>query len=288
MLDSPMPEDYDFNAAIVHQNRVCEIDLLYLTSSQVQRLASAMQDQFPALTHLTFGFSDDYGRPAPALPDGFLGGSAPHLQSFGLHSISFPALPNLLLSATDLVHLTLRDIPHSGYISPDTIVTCLAVMANLKSLIIEFESPRSPPPWERRHPSPPTRIALSALTRFEFQGVSEYLEDLVAQIDSPLLDTIQITFFHQLLFDLPQLAQFMRRTTKFQTLNEAHMDFDYHGVQVGSLPSSLSFDEKSGLRWIGNSHLWRRSSRRSSLPSTWWSTSTSTGLNICHHNGKTP
>jgi hypothetical protein len=58
-----MPEDYDFDAAIVHHNRVCEINLLHLTSSQLQRLASAMQEQFPALIHLMLGFFD-YSGPA--------------------------------------------------------------------------------------------------------------------------------------------------------------------------------------------------------------------------------
>ena len=65
-----MPEDYDFDAAIVHQNHVCEINLSYLTRSQLQRLASAMQVQLPRLNHLLLGSLDD-GHPAPALPDGF-------------------------------------------------------------------------------------------------------------------------------------------------------------------------------------------------------------------------
>ena len=104
------------------------------------------------------------------------------------------------------------------------------------------------PTRERRHPPPPTRTVLPALTHFEFQGVSEYLEDLVARIDAPLLDSICITFLHQLIFDISQLAQFMRRTTRFQALNEAHVDFDYYGVLVESLPPTRTFDEKSGLR----------------------------------------
>jgi hypothetical protein len=57
-----------------------------------------------------------------------------------------------------------------------------------------------------------------------------------------------ITFFHQLIFDIPQLAQFMRRTTRFQALNEVHVDFDYSGVQVGYLPPTRTVDGKSGLR----------------------------------------
>jgi hypothetical protein len=248
MVDLPMPEDYDFDAAIVHHNRVCEINLRHLTSSQLKRLASAMQEQFPALIHLMLGYASNYSRPALALSDGFLGGSAPLLQSLRLHSIPFPALPKLLLSATHLVYLALVGIPHSGYISPEAIVTGLAVLTNLKSLTIEFESPLSRPDRENRRPPPPRRIILPALARFEFQGVSEYLEDLVARIDAPFLDSIWITFFHQLIFNIPLLAQLLRRTTSFGALNEAHVDFDYSGVQIESLPPTRTFDEKSRLR----------------------------------------
>jgi hypothetical protein len=247
MVDLPMPEDYDFDAAIVHHNRVCEINLRHLTSSQLKRLASAMQEQFPALIHLMLGYASNYSRPALALSDGFLGGSAPLLQSLRLHSIPFPALPKLLLSATHLVYLALVGIPHSGYISPEAIVTGLAVLTNLKSLTIEFESPLSRPDRENRRPPPPRRIILPALARFEFQGVSEYLEDLVARIDAPFLDSIWITFFHQLIFNIPLLAQLLRRTTSFGALNEAHVDFDYYGLVVRSLPLPRISDEKSGL-----------------------------------------
>jgi hypothetical protein len=248
MADWSMPEDYDFNAAIVHHNRVSVISLFQLTSLQLRQLVSAMQEQFPELIHLTLHFDGYYRRRAPALPNGFLGGSAPRLQYLMLDSIPFPALPNLLLSATHLVHLTLQRIPHSGYFSPKEIVTSLAVSTNLKSLTIEFESPLSRPNHESRHPPPPTRIVLPTLTHFQFKGVSEYIEDLVAQIDAPSLDTISITFFHQLIFDIPQLAQFMGRTTRFQEPNEVHVDFDLHGVNVDALPLTWAFGGKSGLR----------------------------------------
>jgi hypothetical protein len=42
------------------------------------------------------------------------------------------------------------------------------------------------------------------------------LEDLVARIDAPILDSLQICFFHQLIFDTPQLAQFVARTPNIQ------------------------------------------------------------------------
>ena len=245
--DRFLPE-YDLNTAIVHYSRVREINLLNLISLQLQRLALAMREQFPALIHLTLHFADYDRRLALDLPNEFLGGSAPRLQSLELTSVSFPALPKLLLSATELVRLTLWNIPHSGYVSPEAITTGLAVLANLESLTLEFMSPLSRPNRATRRPPPPTRKVLPALTRFRFRGASEYLEDLVARIDAPFLDSICITFFHQLIFDIPQLAQFMGRTTRFQALNEAHVEFTYPVVQVGYLPQIRTFDETSGLR----------------------------------------
>lgn len=38
MVDYPMPEDYDFDAAVANHNHVYEIDLFRLSNSQLQRL----------------------------------------------------------------------------------------------------------------------------------------------------------------------------------------------------------------------------------------------------------
>ena len=255
-----IPEDYNFDAAAVHRNRVCEISLNYLTSRQLQRLASAMQEQLPALIHLKLGCEVHYNPSTIALPDAFLDGSAPQLQSLELNSIAFPALQKLLSSATHLVHLKLWDIPHSGYFSPEAIVARLAVLVNLKSLIIGFKSPLSRPDRRSQRLPPKTRTVLPALTRFEFRGVSEYLDDFVSRIDAPLLDSIWITFFHQLIFDVPQLSQFMRRPARVGALEEAHVDFNHSDVQVGSLPPSQTFDDKSRLRISCRKADWQLSS----------------------------
>jgi len=245
-----MLEDRAFDAAVVPHNRVREINL-YLTSPQssyrFQQLVPAMRKQFPALIHLKLSSDVSLG-PAPPLPDGFFSGSASRLQSLELRCVKFPALPKFLLSATDLVELTLRNIPLSGYISPEAIVTGLAALTNLKSFIITFDYILSLPNRVNRRPPPSTCIPLPALTHFEFQGFSEYLEDLVARIDTPLLASIWITYFHQHIFDSAQLAQFMGRTTRFQALNEAHVDIGYDPFQVGSLPPTRTSDEKSRLR----------------------------------------
>ena len=271
IMNKVMPEGYEFDhfdAAIVHPDRVHEINLHSLTSSQLKRLASAMHEQFPALIHLLLDSDSGRRKPAPALPDGFLGGAAPRLQSLELRGIPFPALPKLLLSTTDLVRLTLWGIPPSGYNSPEAIATGLAALANLKSLTIEFQSPQSRPDQESRRPPAPTRIVLPVLTHFEFHGASEYLEDLVARIDAPLLDSIFITFFHQLIFDIPQLAQFMRRTmTRFQAINEPHVSFDDYGVRIESLPPTQTTGGESVLRISCGELDWQLSSLLQVLPS---------------------
>ena len=259
MVDLPMPKDYDFDAAIVHRNRVCDINLFHLSSSHLLRLASAMQDQFPALIHLMLDFANYHGTPAPALPDGF---SAPRLQTLNLQYIPFPTLPKLLLSATDLVDLSLTGIPQTGYFTPVALVAGLNVSANLKSLTIDFESPLSRPNRESRHPLPTTRSVLPALTYFYFHGVSEYLEDVVARIDAPLLCSINITFFNQLIFDIPQLSQFLERATKLKAFNnsEACVGFYSSAVLFGSPPWTRSFDEGFELMISSKKLDWQLSS----------------------------
>ena len=98
--------DRHFGAAIVHRERVCEIDF-FVPSLELQRLAPALQKPFPALIRLSLA-SECY--PTPVLPDGFLGGSAPSLRSLELNKIPLPALPRLLSSATNLVSFSLRNI----------------------------------------------------------------------------------------------------------------------------------------------------------------------------------
>jgi hypothetical protein len=66
-------------------------------------------------------------------------------------------------------------------------VTYLSALKRLESLGLEFESPRSRPYLENRRP-PLTRALLPVLHQMSFNGVSDYLEDLMARIDAPQLD----------------------------------------------------------------------------------------------------
>ena len=229
-------------AALEHNDRVCDIRFWHLTSSGLEEVLAAMQQPFPALTHLVMLLKDQDETP-PVVPESSLGGFAPRLQELWFQHFSFPGLPTLLLSATGLVNLHLSRIPHSGYISPEAMVCCLSTLTRLKELSLGFKSPLSRPV---RRPHPPTRSILLTLTFFRFQGVSEYLEDLVARIDAPLLNRFEIKFFHQLIFDTPQLAQFLAHTPNTRLPVEVHILFSDRSVEVRS-PRSFPRDFSLGI-----------------------------------------
>ena len=224
-------------AALEHNDRIRQLELINLPSSQLEEVLAAMQQPFLAVEYLYLVS----GNETPVVPASFLGGSAPQLQILWLKSIPFPGLPKLLLSATHLVELHLQNIPHSGYFSPEAIVTALSALTRLQGFSIEFKSPQSRPGW-RRCPPPSTRTLLLALTRFVFKGVSEYLDALVARIDAPQIDKLDINFFHQLIFATPQLTQFIRRTPKFKASDHARMQFFEWRVRISTLDEALRLE----------------------------------------------
>ena len=217
-------------AALGQSNRVCLVNLWGLAGSQLEEVLVAMQVPFPELTELLLRSN---GETVQVIPDSFLDGSAPRLRYFSLHGIPFPGLPNLLLSATHLVSLHLSNIPHSGYISPEAIASLLSVLSSLKLLSLEFQSPQSRPDREIRRPPPSVIPTLSSL---RFKGAIEYLEDLVTRIDAPQLERMNITFFNQIDFNTPRLAEFINRTPKL-TKPDAHLQFDDYCVRVALRPA---------------------------------------------------
>jgi hypothetical protein len=201
-------------AALEHNDRVCEIELHYLSNPELERVmdSAAMQKSFPELADLHLGMNEHDESP-PILPDSSLGGTAPRLRSLQLINVSFLGLPKLLLSATHLVNLDLFRIPRSGYIPPEAMATSLSALTSLEYLRLRFRFPRPRPALGSRRPPPPppTRSILPSLTKIIFKGASEYLEDILARIDTPRLDGLHVTFFNQIIFDTPQLVQFIGR-----------------------------------------------------------------------------
>ena len=217
-------------ATLRQHNRVCKIYYYHWQSQDfLLEEFAAMNEPFPMLTSLKL-FSS--GQNVPVLPNSFLGGSAPRLRLLDLKGIPFPSIAKLLSSTTNLVRLSLWDIPHSGYIAPETIIPCLSMLPRLESLTLGFKYPRSHAHRASRHPPPLTHLILLNLTFFGFRGEVEYLEDILSQIETPILNRSDFCFFNQLVFDSPLLGNFIRRTETFMTLHVARVELFSWAVVV--------------------------------------------------------
>ena len=223
--DSPSGLDHNIEAALKHNDRICQIK--FVSVWYIERIFAALEEPFPALTDLELWSIDDDAPPIYPSTVKFLGGSS-RLRSLELGGITIPGLSELLSSLSDLVELriNLTSGPESGFPSPKEIVAGVSALTKLKLFALEFqfETPRE---RESQH-APPTRAVLPALSSFEFKGVSVYLEDLLALIDAPKLDHVDVALFsfNQVIFDTPQLLQFINHIAKLQIPVKAHIGFD--------------------------------------------------------------
>ena len=219
-------------AELEHNDRIrgIKIYLKPYAMQEIEKLWTAMQVSFPELT--TLHLLHDDSSSVPVLSDSFLRGSAPRLRYLFLMSIPIPGIPKLLLSATHLVELRLYNTPHSGYISPEAMVTCLSALTSLQLLQLEFQSPQSCPDLESVPPFLPTRFVLPTLATFWFKGACEYLEEFVARIDAPQVYKLEITFFNDIHFDTPELTQFISRTPTLGVYDEARLIFNVRHAVV--------------------------------------------------------
>jgi hypothetical protein len=239
-------------AALKLNHRVSGIYLEKTSESAWEAFAPLMQHPFPILTHL-------WVQPYLYLPventisRSFLGGSAPSLRDLVLIGVPFSALPELLLSTTNLVRLWYDNIPRSGYILPQAMVTGLSALTRLESLSLTFSSPHSFQGRPIPIPHPHTRTLLPALTYLRFRGDVDYVEDLVAQIDTPLLEEMVITLFGQEVLDVSQLAKFVRRADKLSFLDRAEVAFSSSCISVTFLQELLvgRFDPNTLMLYLG-------------------------------------
>ena len=236
-------------AALRQHNRVCKIDYYHqqFQDSFLEEFA-AIDEPFPALTDLQLS-SFQQGN-VPVLPDSFLGGSAPRLRSLNLVGIPFPSVGKLLASTTNLVRLSLCRIPHSGYITHKSIVSCLSILPRLKAFSLGFQYPQSHAHRGLGRPPPPlTRSVIPNLNFLYFYGNIEYLEDILSHIETPLLTQSEFHFFNQLVFDTPLLGHFFRHTEALMTIHRAHVEFSTCAVVATFLgQEEMANNDREDLR----------------------------------------
>jgi hypothetical protein len=205
--------------ALRHPDRVCEVELV-LSSSLIGSIVPVIQEPFPVLECIRITIKN--AARSPRLISGpFLGGTAPRLKEVKLDGVAFPfpTIRQVLSSAANnLVQLCLSNIPDAGYFSPDALASCLSTLAQLQQLNIDFHSPSSRP--ISKACSAPERVILPSLSILNFHGASEYLEEFVAQVDFPALTFINIEFFSQLIFRIPQFCHFISRVNALKSPTE--------------------------------------------------------------------
>jgi F-box-like len=228
----------DILAGLKHSDRIHEI-ILPISSSMLAKSATLVWT-FPELERLDISSPDDQ---FTVLPHGFLGGSTPtskKLHHITMERISFPTLPQLLMSSRDLVYLSLGpDIfTGEGFIPSDTLASSLSTATRLEFLHIypplglphkfrqicrrRRRSHILTPEQRSTHSgsSFPNLVILPSLVNIDFDGSHDYLEDLVSRIYAPFLLYITVRIHQKGTqpLHLPQLHQFLSRTECLRSL----------------------------------------------------------------------
>ena len=246
-------DEAGISALLDHPARLFEVQLT-ATAPIMEKMATMglTQQPFSALEYLHLSARTELEL---VLPSEF--GGTPSLRTLWIVGLALPSLPRLLSLAQNLVSLQLEEIPSIGY-TIEAFLISLPAMTRLKTLRIHFLLPPSRPVLLSIPQSSEGRSVLRSLNHIDFHGTSEYLECLLATIDTPFLKSIHITFFNQLIFRIPQLSQFIHRTETQQSPNQATIY--YFGADISVTLSQAGMPHHFALRILCKQLDWQISS----------------------------
>ena len=202
--------------------------VLQAPSSRFRIWLESMNKPFPKLLDLSL-LSTTLEEMGPILPETL---QAPYLRCLSLHGISLSTGLPFLSSAIALSTLSLTHIGASSYFPPGHLVIQLQGLLHLEELSIGFAVPIPPPGSEGELlPVPNLPVTLPTLRRLTFGGVDVYLDNLVAQINTPLLEQLTVTLFFDLTYTLVNLNEFIRRTEGFRCLT-VQVIFNSDGASI--------------------------------------------------------
>ena len=169
---------------------------------------------------------------------------APNLRHLSLQGIGLPKGSPLLSSAIALSTLSLTHIRPSCYVPPGHLVTQLKNLPHLEELSIGFAV--LPSIEGDLLPALILPVALPALRRLTFRGMDAYLNDLAAQINTPLLERLSLTLHFDITFTLVKLAEFIYRIKGFSRL-VVRVIFSKGGVSIDAGHIEQQGDGKSSF-----------------------------------------
>ena len=237
-------DEVNIYLGLEQHDRIRRVDL-QAPSSSFHPWLLQMNQLFPRLVELfLLSTTTETDKMSPVLPETF---QAPNLRHLSLHGIGLPTGLPLLSSAIALSTLSLTYIRPSCYFPPGHLVTQLKGLPHLEELSIGFtvlpirEGELLPPPI--------LPVTMPALRRLTFRGVDDYLENLVAQINAPLLERLTLTLLFDVTFTLVNLTKFIHRTEGFRWL-VARVIFNKDGVSIYA-----GYNEQVEQLGVGKSNL---------------------------------
>ena len=232
------PDEEGIILALRHRDRVRRIRLRK-SIPVLQKIINSLNGEFPVLEYLYVRYRK-FLRPMVEhntslnLPETF---RAPHLRHLLLRNFDIPIESPVLTTMGNLVTLSLSTIPSSAYFHPNALLERLSHMPQLEILGITFHSYYPSRDVERQMLSMPimTHVTFPNLRWLAFQGASAYLEALLPWVAIPLLEKLQVYFFNQLTYSIPQLQQFMSTAENFR-LKTATLNFRKDYLHVKAYP----------------------------------------------------
>ena len=252
-------------------DRVCRVDL-QAPSSSFRAWLGQMNQVFPRLGDLSLLSTSTEEN--LVLPETF---QAPDLRRLTLHGIGLSTRSTLNFSAIALSTLSLTHIGASSYLSPGHLVKQLQGLPYLEKLSIGFAIPIPLTSTEGKLlPAPIPPVPLPSLRRLTFRGVGVYLDNLVAHINAPLLEQLDLTLLFELDFTLVNLTGFIRRTEGYASrCPDFRVKFKKDGVYVDAGHEKLSYHEPWRIKTL--------SVRVNCEPLDW---QMETALQVCRALGK--
>lgn len=215
--------------ALRHRDRVCRIRLR-MPVPDLQRFIMALDGRFPMLEYLYILPLLNYDM-SLVFPKSF---QAPYLRHLVLERFTSAMGSPLLTNAMDLVTLSLQ-FERSFYLGPNNLLQLLSLMPQLETLRIIFY-PIIPHLGRPLLDSPSiTPITLPSLRWFAFRGASAYLEELLPQMTTPILEKLQIFFLNEPTFSVPPLLELMS-TSENLSFSSARFRFDDWCVIIKAYP----------------------------------------------------
>jgi len=195
---------------------------LQMTLASLQKVIPAVDGEFQTLEYLYMVPQGKHFRRL-VLPDTF---RAPHLRHLILDTSALSMISPLLTATMRLVTLSLQDITYFG---PNDLLQQLSLLPQLEILRITFRSPDPDAEMLLSQMQIITHITLPNLRWFGFQGANAYLEALLPQMTTPLLEKLETYFWSQLIYSVPHLLQFMGAA---ENLRLGSAEFVFHGDGV--------------------------------------------------------